>query len=152
MPAYEPTESYLEKRIAMIPESSCWWWLGKLRPDGYGIASRRGVQIRAHRFVYETYVGVIPRGLTLDHLCRNPMCVNPRHLEPVTASENVRRALNLGAVVAARQRNKTQCRNGHPYDKNNTRIIRRRDGAFRRRLCITCERAVRKRIYRERGV
>jgi hypothetical protein len=49
------------------------------------------VIIRAHRFAYELLVGPIPEGLVIDHLCRNRRCVNPAHLEPVTAEENWRR-------------------------------------------------------------
>jgi hypothetical protein len=45
----------------------------------------------AHRVAYEQFVGTVPDGLELDHLCENKACVNPGHLEPVTRSENVRR-------------------------------------------------------------
>jgi hypothetical protein len=45
----------------------------------------------AHRYVYETHKEAIPNGLELDHLCRNTLCVNPNHLEPVTHAENCRR-------------------------------------------------------------
>ncbi len=46
----------------------------------------------AHRVVYELLIGLIPENMELDHLCRNTWCVNPDHLEPVTHSENIRRA------------------------------------------------------------
>lgn len=45
----------------------------------------------AHRAVYDEIVGPIPYGLTLDHLCANPPCVNPAHMEPVTPGENRKR-------------------------------------------------------------
>jgi hypothetical protein len=61
--------------------------------------------VRAHRFAYEELVGTIPEGLTLDHLCRVTQCVNPKHLEPVTGSENSIRA----------HRDKEACRHGHKY-------------------------------------
>ncbi|WP_369010576.1 HNH endonuclease signature motif containing protein, partial [Bacillus cereus] len=48
--------------------------------------------MRAHRYVYENLSGPIPEGMELDHLCRNPPCVNPDHLDPVTHEENMRRA------------------------------------------------------------
>jgi hypothetical protein len=49
------------------------------------------VTVKAHRFAYMLLVGAIPPGLTLDHLCGQPACVRPEHLEPVTNAENLRR-------------------------------------------------------------
>ena len=49
----------------------------------------------AHRVTYRHLVGPIPAGMQVDHLCRNRTCVNPDHLEPVTASENRRRAMAI---------------------------------------------------------
>lgn len=74
------------------PATGCWLWNRKIRKDGYGIKSTgKHTAIRAHRWVYEDLVGPIPEGLELDHLCNNPPCVNPDHLEPVTHEENMRR-------------------------------------------------------------
>lgn len=74
----------------------CLLWTGTRRLEGYGqFAVRRiGVKqtVRAHRWLYERWVGPIPDGMHLDHLCRTPACVNPAHLEPVTGAENTRRA------------------------------------------------------------
>lgn len=69
----------------------CWVWRGTLSSDGYASMSLNRKKTRAHRFAYELLVGVIPEGLTLDHLCLNKVCVNPAHLEPVTFGENARR-------------------------------------------------------------
>jgi HNH endonuclease len=45
----------------------------------------------AHRAYYQERHGPIPDGYQLDHLCRVRACVNPDHLEVVTARENIRR-------------------------------------------------------------
>jgi hypothetical protein len=72
----------------------CWIWTAHRNPLGYGQFRPKGKQtVRAHRFAYELLLGPIPEGMTLDHLCRNTRCVNPDHLEPVTAIENYRRGL-----------------------------------------------------------
>jgi hypothetical protein len=82
----------------------CWLWPLKLRGDGRPMATvsvdlalatngRLGAweYEYAYRLVYRALRGPINGGLTLDHLCGVPACVNPWHLEPVTASENSRR-------------------------------------------------------------
>ncbi|MDP8961530.1 MAG: HNH endonuclease [Actinomycetota bacterium] len=73
-------------------EGLCWEWLGGKDTWGYGtFTDEERRSIGAHRWAYQALVGPIPDGLTLDHLCCNPSCVNPAHLEPVTASENLSR-------------------------------------------------------------
>lgn len=95
--------------------SGCWQWTAATT-NGYGRVKWNGVLHLAHRLSYEHYVGDIPDGLELDHLCRNRGCINPAHLEPVTRRENILRGVSppaLGARV-------TYCPNGHPYDEANT--------------------------------
>lgn len=73
-------------------QGGCWLWNGSLTYDGYGLFRANNRATGAHRFAYEYFVGPIPAGLHIDHLCRVRNCVNPDHLEPVTPQENDRRA------------------------------------------------------------
>ena len=76
-------------------KTPCWIWQ-RYRQKGYGRTwdTVRKIKLGAHRLFYEVYKGPIPKGLTIDHLCKVPACVNPDHLEPVTSSVNSRRAIN----------------------------------------------------------
>ncbi len=68
----------------------CWPWTGRRRAAGYGGLGR---SLYAHRVAWVAFTGRALTGdLTIDHLCRNKLCVNPGHLEPVPLGENVRRA------------------------------------------------------------
>ncbi len=72
-------------------ETGCWLWIGARNHAGYSTRGQDGRKVMAHRYMWERHNGPVPPGLILDHLCRNPACVNPEHLEPVTHTENVRR-------------------------------------------------------------
>ena len=79
-------------RVLKAILTSCWLWTSPLDRDGYGHIQIGRKMCRAHRVAYEWLVGPIPEGLTIDHLCSVRNCVNPSHLEPVTAAENALRA------------------------------------------------------------
>lgn len=123
----------------------CWEWQGPRNPAGYGIfftypAPAVQVNRPAHRYAYEDTVGSIADGLVIDHLCRNPSCVNPAHLEPVTQQMNVLRGpTNLATLNAS----KTHCPQGHAYDEVNTLIYK---GS---RVCRACNR-IRQAAYQAR--
>ncbi len=74
--------------------NGCWQWLGFVQPNGYGQFSVGKNTRLAHRVSYELFVDVIPNELQIDHLCNKKDCVNPKHLEPVTQSENMIRSFD----------------------------------------------------------
>lgn len=129
----EPIEQRFRDRY-YVAENGCWIWIGaRTGPGdkGYGrIALPGNKRMLAHRWAYETFVGPIPEGLQIDHLCRNRPCVNPAHLEPVTNRENVLRA---DCPNIERHRSDL-CQYGHPYDKVSKRLRREQ------RYCSICQR------------
>lgn len=82
---------------AVDPDTGCWIWQRTIKAQGYGALQRDGRELSAHRFYYEQHVGPIPAGTHLHHLCHVRACVNPAHLEPVTAGTHVRLHARLTA-------------------------------------------------------
>lgn len=138
-----PIRARLERnrRIA----GDCWIWTSSKSVGGYGLI-RIGLKKerrtkKVHRVAYEEFIGPIPEGLDLDHLCRVRDCFNPSHLEPVTRSENLLRGdlSNNGGRL-----NWIACPKGHAYTPDNTYIDPRGT-----RNCRACRRAASRR-YEER--
>lgn len=88
-------ESIIERILKDIQKNDttgCWNWLGRVSGKrSYPQISVGGRQTMVHRITYEELVRPLTPGETIDHLCRNSMCVNPEHLEPVSLRENVKR-------------------------------------------------------------
>lgn len=121
----------------------CWMWTASTYHNGYGQFTVLGKAFKAHRWAYQMLRGQVPDGMQLDHVCHtrstectndddcpHRRCVNPDHLEPVTARTNSRRGNGLAGRFARR----SACKWGHPYDAANTRY-HRRTGA---RICRRC--------------
>ena len=120
-----------------VQSENCWEYLGGRDKDGYGKISmpgRRGKPAMAHRVAYEIAFGPIPKGLQIDHLCRNKACVNPSHLEAVSSKVNTLR----GIGPSAKNQSKTHCKRGHPFDERHTQVIHRKDNIERH--CRECKR------------
>lgn len=82
----------LGHEISPEPNTGCWIWTGASTEKGYGLVTIAGRSFQTHRLGYELAKGKIPDALQIDHLCRMPSCVNPEHMEAVTAAENQKRA------------------------------------------------------------
>jgi len=129
----------LWSRVDKRGPDECWNWTHTSRmADGRGLIYWNGRTMMVYRVVYELLRGPVPAGLQLDHLCRNPQCVNPAHLEAVTCRENIRRGSRATAKA---------CQRGHPFDEHNTQWVHGPCG--RRRQCRSCG-VLRARAYNQR--
>ena len=125
-------------------DDECWPFTDHTNTTGYGKFGVGGKMVSAHVYAYGMFVGPIPEGYEVDHLCHDPKichlvescphraCVNwLRHLKPATHREN---SLRSGAVPA-RNAIKTHCDHDHEFTLENTQI--RREGG---RKCRACKR------------
>lgn len=123
----------------IVDENNCWIWQLAVDEDGYGqmmIGAWQTGKVRcarAYRVAYEEFVGDVPEGLELDHLCRVTRCCNPAHLEAVTHRINAQRG-DQGKW----QKVKTHCPKGHPYSGDNLVV---HESAPNHRRCRACMRA-----------
>ncbi len=111
-----------------VTESGCWLWLGHTTKDGYGRIGKGGggcKLVAAHRASYESFVGPIPKGLQIHHKCYVKSCINPAHLQPLTASDNVLDAVRTGF-----------CKRGHEMSGDN-RFEFQKNGRTMQ-FCRTC--------------
>lgn len=107
--------------------NNCWLWTASKTSGGYGVFSIGKKTFLSHRISYFIKNGDIDPNLTIDHLCKNTICVNPNHLAEVTMKENIRRG-ETGRNNP--QSKRICCPRGHPYDSMNN------EG---HRFCSICE-------------
>lgn len=120
---------------------SCWWWIFSKAANTYGklyVGNYRNEKV--HRLAVVIDGRTIPDGMVVDHLCRNPACVNPAHLEVVTQSTNVLR----GEGPVAVSHRSPICKRGHPWTPENTAYHFGPKGG---RICIACRRLAQKRSH-----
>ncbi len=140
-----------------IQPNGCWWFTACLNPQGYGIISSgaTGKALLAHKVSYEHFHGPVPDGLDLDHTCHDPTtcsggitclhrrCCNPDHVEPVTRIVNASPSRGHSGIsirkLAAVQKAKTHCPQGHEYTPENTYRVTTTNGGIGR-MCLTCKR------------
>jgi hypothetical protein len=126
----QTTDKDFWEKVDKNGANGCWQWLGSQNGSGYAQYWIDGKHLYVHRYAYNHLVGEIPKGMVLDHLCRNRVCVNPAHLEMVTQQENILR----GIGKAAKESMAKNCPQGHPYDEQNTILYQGR------RYCRECGR------------
>lgn len=125
----EPWDRILAK-VEKNYHTGCWEWIGARNRNGYGMVYFHGRRRQAYHVTWELHhQRALPAGKEIDHLCSNPRCVNPLHLEPVTHRENLLR----GNTTAARRSRQTHCKRGHEFTPQNTYISKRNE-----RVCRKC--------------
>jgi hypothetical protein len=113
-------KEYLKNKLnnCSVPEpnTGCQFWLHDSVTGGYGRIAINKRKVLAHRLSYVLYKGEIGEGLTIDHKCNQPYCINPDHLQAITMRENTMR----GSSFAVTNSKKTHCPKGHEYSDSNT--------------------------------
>ncbi len=135
MSAYRPIEDRLKDKAKLNPETHCIEWQGALDRYGYGkINGGKDMpnESLAHRAAFRCWSGDIPEGCDIDHRCQNTRCINPSHLQAIPRRVHVKYA---DYKKNNRNRLKTHCHRGHPFDDSNTLI------SSSKRYCRACMKA-----------
>lgn len=72
-----------------IRPNGCWEWKRVIKKSGYPTVMVAGKVWPVHRLSLETSLGRPLGKQPAHHKCANSFCVNPDHLQPVTARENM---------------------------------------------------------------
>ncbi|NBW14538.1 MAG: HNH endonuclease [Caulobacteraceae bacterium] len=113
-------------------DTPCIDWPRSVNNYGYGVVQHNGKRTTAHRAAYENVMGPIPKGLVVDHICRNRKCVNVSHLRLLTDKENVL----IGDGPTAKNKRLSHCKNGHLLSGENIAVYVK--GSTTHRHCIAC--------------
>jgi len=126
------------------PRNECWPWHGsKIKKDGRGVMSIDNRNVTAPRIAWRVFHGEWPAsGLFVCHTCDNPNCINPHHLWLGSNQENILDASRKGRLNG---QSKTHCKRGHPFNEENTIVVR---GTAR--SCRMCQRMHQSKYDRKR--
>lgn len=71
-------------------ERGCWPWPGAKDQKGYAEVSIDGKARRVSRVMVQTFIRSLRNGEDAHHndWCRNPRCINPKHLAPLDKGKN----------------------------------------------------------------
>ena len=81
----------------------CWNWTGYINLQGYGHFWLNYKICRTNRIAYLLSKGTPNDGLQVQHLCNNPSCCNPNHLELGNQSKNEQYKVKCGRWSNGRQ-------------------------------------------------
>lgn len=101
-------EETLVKFVTPEPNTGCWLWTGAEKGNGYGNLTYKYKSYLAHRFIYASLKGKIPKGQHLCHKCDTRACVNPDHLFLGTPKDNMRDMIKKGRNLKGEQVHNTK--------------------------------------------
>lgn len=90
------TSEEVLNRVHCEAMTGCWLWAGTIDRNGYGMISRGGRFLPAHRWSWTVHNGHLDPDLVIRHRCDTPACVNPDHLVPGTRGDNLIDAYSRG--------------------------------------------------------
>ena len=135
--SYKATDERDKARFSMgysvDPKTGCWNWNRCLVATGYGRFRLRGTTVNAHVFAYKAFVGVIPDGFHVHHVCENRRCVNYSHLQALPSGEHAKVA---ETGLAYKNAHKMHCPYGHALVEGN--LVGSKLRLLGRRICLTC--------------